>query len=348
MTYTTAPRPVTLNSTRPSSAPEILSDRSRCQSRLSGKPAPQPIKRRSTVVPPIGTGVAWQSVEREVNEAAAAVVAANATASAILSMVEDEEYDKSSPAMFAEFAAERPFFMRWFADPAPFLTARWIWLRALGAIFFSAFYALWFQIHGLIGPGGTLPARDYLLYAKQAVGAKAYWLIPSLLWIDASRGALTVIVAFGLAASLAIVFNLWPRLSIGVALICFLSFVSAAQDFSGYQSDGMLLEAAFLSLFLAPRGLLPKFVAHDPPTRAAVFLLQWEWFRIYFESGLVKILSGEEQWRNLTAMDKYYENGPLPTWIGWHVQHLPHAFHAATALATLIIELFIVWMLFLP
>ena len=250
--------------------------------------------------------------------------------------------------MFAEFAAERPFFMRWFADPAPFLTARWIWLRALGAIFFSAFYALWFQIHGLIGPGGTLPARDYLLYAKQAVGAKAYWLIPSLLWIDASRGALTVIVAFGLAASLAIVFNLWPRLSIGVALICFLSFVSAAQDFSGYQSDGMLLEAAFLSLFLAPRGLLPKFGAHDPPTRAAVFLLQWEWFRIYFESGVVKILSGEEQWRHLTAMDKYYENGPLPTWIGWHVQQFPHWFHASTALATLVVELLVAWLVFAP
>src|SRR6185503_18355283 len=155
--------------------------------------------------------------------------------------------------MFEEFVAPRPFLARWFGDPAPFLTARWVWLRALGAIFFSAFYALWFQIHGLIGPGGILPARDYLLYAKQAVGARAYWLIPSLLWFDASRGALTVIVAVGLAASLAIVFNLWPRVSIGIALVCFLSFVAAAQDFSGYQSDGMLLEAGFLSLFLAPK-----------------------------------------------------------------------------------------------
>src|SRR5204863_13053 len=135
-----------------------------------------------------------------------------------------------------------PFLTRWFRDAAPFLTARWLWLRALGAIFFSAFYALWFQIHGLIGPRGILPARDYLLYAKQVVGARAYWLIPSVLWIDASRTALTLLVVAGLAASLAIIFNLWPRVSIGVALICFLSFVSAAQDFSGYQSDGMLLE----------------------------------------------------------------------------------------------------------
>src|ERR1051325_2394228 len=247
------------------------------------------------------------------------------------------------------FPASRPLLARWFADPAPFLTARWIWLRALGGIFFSAFYALWFQIHGLIGSGGILSARDYLLYARQVVGARAYWLVPSLLWIDASRGALTLIVAVGLAASLAILFNLWPRLSIGVALICFLSFVAAAQEFSGYQSDGMLVEGAFFSLFLAPRGLRPKIGAHDPPTRAAVFLLQWEWFRIYFEPGLVKILSGEEQWRHLTAMDKYYQNGPLPTWIGGYVQQwLPHSFHAATALATLVIELLVAWLVFAP
>ena len=77
-------------------------------------------------------------------------------------------------------------------------------------------------------------------------------------------------------------------------------------------------------------------------------MLRWEWFRIYFESGLVKILSGEQQWRNLTAMDKYYENGPLPTWIGWYVQHWPHAFHAATAAFTLIVELLVAWLVFFP
>ena len=79
-----------------------------------------------------------------------------------------------------------------------------------------------------------------------------------------------------------------------------------------------------------------------------MFLLQWEWFRIYFESGAVKLLSGDPQWRHFTAMDEYYQNGPLPTWIGWYVQHLPHWFHATTVAATLALELGLVWMLFLP
>jgi lipase maturation factor 1 len=133
-----------------------------------------------------------------------------------------------------------------------------------------------------------------------------------------------------------------------VCFLCFLSFVSAAQDFSGYQSDGMLLEAGFLSLFLAPSGLYLGLGRKQPPVRAAMFLLLWEWFRIYFQSGVVKLESGDLTWRNLTAMYEYYQNGPLPTWIGWYLQHLPHWFHIASAVATLVMELILVWMAFLP
>jgi hypothetical protein len=78
------------------------------------------------------------------------------------------------------------------------------------------------------------------------------------------------------------------------------------------------------------------------------FLLQWEWFRIYFESGIAKLASGDPQWRHFTAMDEYYQNGPLPTWIGWYMQHLPHWFHASATVATLIMELLFCWMFLLP
>jgi hypothetical protein len=146
--------------------------------------------------------------------------------------------------VFEELAIEeRPFSRRWFADPAPFLVARWLWLRALGLIFASAFHSLWFQIHGLIGTGGILPARDYLPYAREVAGLKAFWLVPTLFWISASNAMLTAVVVIGLLASAALVLNLWPRLAIGVAAVCFLSFVAAAQVFSSYQSDGMQLFA---------------------------------------------------------------------------------------------------------
>ena len=240
---------------------------------------------------------------------------------------------------------------RWFApdfsEPS-YLRARWIWLRALGAIFFSAFLSLYFQIHGLIGPNGLLPAGAYLTAVRNALGAKSYWLAPTLLWFDASDRALDVLVWVGFIASAAIIINVWPRVSIAIAGIAFLSFIGAAQDFASYQSDGMLLEAALLSIFFAPRGIWPGLGADRPPSKASLFMLRWEWFRIYFESGLVKFLSGEPQWRNLTAMDKYYENGPLPTWLGWYVQQWPHSFHAGSAAYTLIAELLLAWLVFFP
>jgi hypothetical protein len=229
------------------------------------------------------------------------------------------------------------------------LAPRWLFLRGLGLIYFSAFYPLLFQIKGLIGPDGILPAGKYLeLLDKYRPGFEHFWIAPTLFWFSAGNGTLMLVCWLGLLASVAVVLNLWPRLSLLVCLICYLSFVAAAQDFSGYQSDGMLLEAGFISLFFAPPGLRPGFAESHRPSRASLFLLRWEWFRIYFESGLVKILSGDYSWRHLTAMDDYYQNGPLPSWIGWYVQHLPHWFHASSTLLTLIVELVLVFMLFLP
>src|SRR5437773_2046818 len=229
------------------------------------------------------------------------------------------------------------------------LISRWIFLRALGLIYFSAFFSLVFQISGLLGPQGILPANDYLEAVGRSVGHLArLWFAPTLLWFSSSSHMLLGLCWMGMFASLLLVLNIWPRAMLVICFACFLSFVSAAQDFSGYQSDGMLLEAGFISLFFAPPGIRPGWGAVRPPIRASLVLLQWEWFRIYFESGIAKIASGDPQWRKLTAMDEYYQNGPLPTWIGWYVQHLPHWFHASSAYATLALELGLVWMLFLP
>jgi lipase maturation factor 1 len=228
------------------------------------------------------------------------------------------------------------------------LIPRWIFLRALGLIYFSAFYSLVFQIRGLIGAEGILPSNEFLAAVAHQFGVGRFWFAPTLLWISTGPAMLRAICWVGMIASLLLVINLWPRGMLFICLVCFLSFVSAAQDFSGYQSDGMLLEAGFISLFFAPAGFRPGLGRPSPPSRASLFLLQWEWFRIYFESGVVKLASGDPEWRNFTAMDEYYQNGPLPTWIGWYVQHLPHSFHAFATGATLVLELGLVFMLFLP
>src|SRR5215469_13011548 len=227
------------------------------------------------------------------------------------------------------------------------LLPRWLFLRGLGLIYFSAFYSLLFQIKGLIGPDGILPAAEYLREVGK-LGPVRYWYAPTLLWLSSGSHMLVAICWIGMIAALLHVLNIWPRAVLVVCFVCFLSFVSAAQDFSGYQSDGMLLEAGFISLFFSPPGLRPGLGRNYPPSRASLFLLQWEWFRIYFESGMVKLASGDIEWRNFTAMDEYYQNGPLPTWIGWYVQQLPHKVHAFATGATLVLELGLVWMFLLP
>ncbi len=246
-----------------------------------------------------------------------------------------------------------PATIRWLFDsehgPSDRLLPRWLFLRALGAIYFSAFFSLVFQIRGLMAPDGILPAGEYLQAVAHELGhVRGLWFAPTLLWLGSGPHVLSLLCWAGMVASLLLILNLWPRGMLAICFVCFLSFVSAAQDFSGYQSDGMLLAAGFISLFFTPSGFKPGLGSNSLPSRASLFLLQWEWFRIYFESGVAKIVGGDPEWRHFTAMDEYYQNGPLPTWIGWYVQHLPHWFHAATVLMTLAFELVLVWMLFLP
>src|SRR5689334_21506992 len=74
------------------------------------------------------------------------------------------------------------------------LVPRWLFLRAIGMIYFSAFYSLLFQINGLIGPNGILPAGGYLqAVARSAMAHTRYWYVPSLLWISSGSHMLTVL-----------------------------------------------------------------------------------------------------------------------------------------------------------
>src|SRR5579862_236851 len=183
---------------------------------------------------------------------------------------------------------ERPHgnIVRWLFDahygPADRLIPRWIFLRALALWYFSAFVSLCFQIEGLMGPQGVLPADQYLAAVGRALGSRRYWFAPSLFWISERNSMLMAVMILGLASSLVALLNIWPRISFLVCFVCFLSFVTATNVWSNYQSDGMLLEAGFLSLFVSPPGVMPGWGATHPPSRGSLFLLQWEWFRIYF------------------------------------------------------------------
>jgi lipase maturation factor 1 len=246
-----------------------------------------------------------------------------------------------------------PPFLRWFAGPRPpgppgYLLPRWLFLRAIGVIYFSAFYSLAFQIRGLLGPNGLLPVGEYLKLVAQDMHSSRYWFAPTLLWLNSSNTALMALCWIGMIAAVLLLLNIWPRGMLVVCFVLFLSFVTAAQDFSSYQSDGMLLSSGLVCVFFAPRGFRPGWGASEPPSRVSLFLLQLIWFSIYFDSGVAKYFGGDPSWHDFTAMNEYYQNGPLPTWIGWYAQQLPQWFHALTARFTIFVELLLVWVMFLP
>src|SRR5262249_54811500 len=153
----------------------------------------------------------------------------------------------------------------------------------LGLIYFSAFFSLAFQILGLIGPNGILPAGPYLQQLAHSLGRwERLWFAPTLLWWSSGSHMLIALTWLGMIASFLLILHLWPPALLVTGSVSFPPFIAAARDFSGYQSDGMLREAGFTPFFCAPPGFRPRLGAAHPPSRASLFLLQWEWFRIYF------------------------------------------------------------------
>src|SRR5437667_12549480 len=92
------------------------------------------------------------------------------------------------------------------------LIPRWLFLRALGLIYFSAFFSLVFQIRGLIGAQGILPANDYLEAVGRSVGHLArLWFAPTLLWFSSSSDMFLVLCRLAMFASLLLVSHICPR-----------------------------------------------------------------------------------------------------------------------------------------
>src|SRR3954470_8126467 len=89
-----------------------------------------------------------------------------------------------------------------------YLLARWLFLRAMGLIYFSGFFSLVFQIRGLIGPEGILPAGPYLNQVAQSLGhLQRFWYAPTLLWFSSSSHMLMTLCWVGMGASLLLVAN---------------------------------------------------------------------------------------------------------------------------------------------
>jgi uncharacterized membrane protein YphA (DoxX/SURF4 family) len=67
-----------------------------------------------------------------------------------------------------------------------------------------------------------------------------------------------------------------------------------------------------------------------------------------FSSGIGKILSGDETWRDLTALNFHYFTQPLPNTVSWYIHQLPQWFHKISAAIMLFIEIIVPFFFFAP
>ncbi|MCB1679019.1 MAG: lipase maturation factor family protein [Halioglobus sp.] len=212
----------------------------------------------------------------------------------------------------------------------------WLFLRLLGLIYLAAFVSFTLQARGLVGAEGIAPFADFLGAIDNSYGPEKYRLLPTLLWLDASD---TAIVAAGVAGCLlaaALFLNVLPRLCLIGLYVCYLSLYHAGQLFLSYQWDILLLECGFLAIFLSAS------------PRLFTWLYRWLLFRFMLQSGLVKLLSGDPAWRDLSALQYHFHTQPLPTALAWYTDKLPQAVLQAGVVFTFVVELLVPFLILLP
>jgi hypothetical protein len=233
-------------------------------------------------------------------------------------------------------------------EPPTWLLGRWLFLRGLALVYLAAFLSLWPQIGGLVGPDGILPAERYLAAAAAERGADAYWLLPTAAWLYPGGGTPEILCLVGAALSVLLLLGLASPLVLAGLWATYLSVTVIGQDFLSFQWDALLLEAGFLALFVAPLQLRRGLGLASPPPAAGILMLRFLLFKLMFMSGMVKLLSGDATWRDLTALSHHYETQPLPNPVSWYAHQLPVGAHQASTAGMLAVELALPFLIFMP
>lgn len=217
--------------------------------------------------------------------------------------------------------------------PEPFRLTETLFLRLLALVYLAAFGSLWPQITGLIGSRGIVPA-ERLMASLHQQGASLLSDAPTVFWFGISDGGLVAACVLGCVASVVLFVGFYPRIAAFVCWVLYLSLTTIGQPFTGFQWDALLLEAGFLAFFIGTPWLVWAYR----------FLL----FRLMFESGVVKLASGDPNWRNFHAMRFHFMTQPLPNPLAYYAYRLPTWMLDGMTFAALAIELVAPFLLFCP
>src|ERR1039457_1686406 len=117
-------------------------------------------------------------------------------------------------------------------------------------------------------------------------------------WWSASDRALHWQCGAGLILSILLLAGIAPAPALFLLWAVYLSLSTIASPFLNFQWDALLLETGFLAIFFAPLQLRERPWRQPEPSRPVLWLLRWLLFRLMFESGWVKLASGDAAWRH--------------------------------------------------
>jgi hypothetical protein len=216
--------------------------------------------------------------------------------------------------------------------PTDYTIAIGLFPKLLGLIYFVAFGAFLFQIKGLLAENGILPVSTFLSWVKRRFGKRSYWLVLSLLWLRNDNRALMGLIIAGILCSLGLMLGASPPFFLALVFVLYLSLVSVGQDFLSFGWESFLLEITFNAFFLS---------LTTSPNMMIWISINLLLFRFHFEGGVVKLLSKDPNWRNLTGVAYHYQSQPIPNTIAWYAHKLPMWFQKASTLIMLVIEIIV-------
>ncbi len=232
--------------------------------------------------------------------------------------------------------------MDWLAAPDYWLT-RFVFERALGAVYLVAFLVTVNQFRPLLGERGLLPAPEFIRAVPFRASPTLFHLFGysdrRLLIVAWTGVALSIVATLGLLdevwfsvpfASMVIFAALW---------VLYLSIVNIGQTFYSFGWESLLLETGFLAIFLGPATTTPQF--------SLIVLLRWLLFRVEFGAGLIK-MRGDRCWRDLTCLYYHHETQPMSNPLSWYFHHLPKRLHRIEVLGNHFAQLVVPWFLFFP
>ncbi|CAF0934382.1 unnamed protein product [Adineta steineri] len=217
-----------------------------------------------------------------------------------------------------------------FISPIQYAHTRNLFLISMSIVYTFAFASLYWQQPGLYSDNGILPLRVQI-QQQEKIQLFIVKLANFFKWTPFRIMECVLLLSIFLSSLMIIFKCLRTSFTFTMLWFAYYSCFQVAGQFLYFQWDTLLLEAGFLTIFVAPMRLLylkrkqtEDFLYQD---RITLWLIRWLAFRLLFASGIVKLTGGDKTWWSLTATTIHYQSQCIPTPLAYYAHHTPVWLH---------------------